>query len=454
MAATSVAAAVLLTAMKLVAGLATGSLGILSEALHSGLDLVAAVVTLFAVHASARPADSGHHFGHGKVENLSALFETGLLLLTCGWIVYEAMKRLTGGGVEIEATTLAFGVMAVSIAVDVSRSRALSRVARRTGSQALEADALHFSTDVWSSSVVIGGLIAVRLAPVLDAPWLMHADAVAALGVAGIVVWVSLRLGRRTVADLLDETPPELRARVEEAAHVNGVIGVERVRVRRAGSEHFVDLTLKADSELSLEGAHLLADRVEESVCARLPGADVVVHVEPAPDASAARPTTPEIRALARAEGLAVHAAHVSCGPDGLVLEIHVEVDPDLDVAQAHQRAAGLERRLRQRFSAIERIAMHIEPRGDVAGRAPVTRAGIAEEARRVAEERGLVCDVRDVALLGVEAGLAVTFLCAMAPDVGIAEAHSLTAAMEAAIHDRFPGVDRITIHIGPLGDV
>ncbi|HSJ55498.1 MAG TPA: cation diffusion facilitator family transporter, partial [Anaerolineae bacterium] len=246
-AASSVVAAVLLTSLKLVVGLLTGSLGILAEAAHSALDLVAALVTFFAVGISDQPPDERHLYGHGKVENLSALFETLLLLLTCVWIVYEAIERLFFKAVEIEASVWAFAVMGVSIVVDISRSRILYAAARKHNSQALEADALHFSTDVWSSSVVIGGLALVwlggRLGP--EWGWLAKADAVAALGVAIIVFWVSLQLGRRTVAVLLDSAPPGLAGRVASVAtRVPGVQSVGEVRVRQAGASVFVDLAI------------------------------------------------------------------------------------------------------------------------------------------------------------------------------------------------------------------
>jgi len=450
-AATSVVAAVVLTGMKLVVGVATGSLGILSEALHSGLDLVAAIVTLFAVRASARPPDSRHQFGHGKVENLSALFETVLLLVTCGWIVQEAVKRLLGAGVEIEATTWAFVVMAVSIVIDVSRSRALMRVARKTGSQALEADALHFSTDVWSSSVVIVGLLAVRLAPLMNAPWLVHADAAAALGVAAIVVWVSLRLGRRTVADLLDETSPEVQERVEKAAHLTGVIEVGRVRVRRSGSDHFVDLTLKAEPGLSFEGAHVLANRVEQAVCESLPGADVVVHVEPMGD-GAEVPTPAEVRSIARGEGLDVHGVRLAAAPEGTTLEFHVEVDRELDVAAAHKCASVLETILRHRFPGLAKIVGHIEPRRDTASSSEaVTEEAIRTTAEQMAADLGFRCRLSDVIVLRIETGVTVSFLCATEPDTAITEAHALTSTLESKLLERFPEIDRITIHVEPF---
>jgi cation diffusion facilitator family transporter len=283
-AASSVAAAVLLTGMKVVVGLKTGSIGILSEAAHSLLDLVAAAVTLWAVRASARPADHDHPYGHGKIENFSALFETGLLLATCVWIAYEAVKRLLFEDVHVEATIWSFAIMFVSIVVDISRSRALSRAAKKHRSQALEADALHFSTDVWSSSVVIVGLLAVVASEAFGIPWLARADAVAALGVAGIAVLISLRLGKKSVDDLLDAVPPDLLSQVAAAAHVDGVREVSQVRVRRSGPDVFADVTLEVDRGLSLEAAHELAERVEAAVRSAVPGSDVVVHTHPAGD--------------------------------------------------------------------------------------------------------------------------------------------------------------------------
>ena len=281
----SVLAAVLLTATKLVVGLATGSLGILSEAAHSGLDLVAAVVTLFAVRISDKPADEQHTYGHGKVENLSALFETGLLLLTCVWIIYEAIQRLFFRSVHVEASAWAFGIMLLSIFVDYNRSRALSKAARKYNSQALEADALHFSTDIWSSSVVILGLVLVRLSDQLRIPALAQGDAVAALVVAGIVVYVSLQLGRRTVAGLLDEIPPGLRDELVQAVkNVPGVNRVKHIRLRWSGAEAFADIVITAQKDVSFEQSHEIATLAEQAIQEALPEAQVTVHVEPAYD--------------------------------------------------------------------------------------------------------------------------------------------------------------------------
>jgi cation diffusion facilitator family transporter len=290
---TSVAAAVLLTSMKVVVGVTTGSIGILSEAAHSGLDLVAALVTFWAVGASSKPADKDHPYGHGKIENFSALFETGLLLATCVWISYEAVKRLLSAEVHVEVTPWSFAIMIASIIVDVSRSRALSRAAKKHRSQALEADALHFSTDVWSSVVVILGLCCVWSAHALRVTWLSRADAVAAVGVASIAVLVSLRLGKKAVDDLLDAAPSGLFERVAHAAAVSRVASVSQVRVRRSGPQTFADVMLQVERGLSIEAAHEIAHAAENAIRQTVPDVDVVVHAEPVEDSAAQVRVTP-----------------------------------------------------------------------------------------------------------------------------------------------------------------
>jgi cation diffusion facilitator family transporter len=280
---TSLLAAVGLTAFKIIVGVLTGSLGILAEAAHSGLDLVAAGMTLVAVRISGRPADSTHLYGHGKIENLSALGETLLLVVTCGWIVWEALQRLLLHPVEIQVTVWSFAVMLTSIAIDVSRSRVLARAARKYKSQALEADALHFQTDVWSSAVVVLGLMAVKAGewyPRLA--FLSSADAVAALGVSVLVAWVSAQLGRRTVDALMDRAPEGMEARILAAVEaVPGVRNCHNLRMRYSGPVLFIDLHVLVDGAQSLAAAHQLTEIVEQQIQELAPQADVTVHAEP-----------------------------------------------------------------------------------------------------------------------------------------------------------------------------
>ena len=279
----SLLAAVVLTTFKIVVGVATGSLGILAEAAHSGLDLVAAALTFVAVRISGRPADRTHLYGHGKVENLSAMAETLLLLGTCAWIIREALQRLTTHKVEIDVTFWSFAVMATSIAIDVSRSRVLARTAKKYNSQALEADALHFETDVWSSAVVILGLACVKLGEWIPSlGWLREADAVAALGVSALVIWVSWRLGRRTIDALVDSAPAGMEERILSAVEaVEGVRNCHNIRVRYSGPVMFIDLHVLVDGRQSLFEAHALTETIEGVIQAIAPQADVTVHPEP-----------------------------------------------------------------------------------------------------------------------------------------------------------------------------
>src|SRR6516164_2171528 len=275
----SIFAAIAITLLKVVVGISTGSLGILSEAAHSGLDLVAAAITFFSVRVSDRPADATHQYGHGKVENFSAFIETGLLLATCVWIVYEAVKRLFFHSVEIEPSVWAFLVMVVSIAVDFWRSRRLKRVAEKYNSQALLADALHFSTDIWSSSVVILGLLLVLAGRTYNVSWLAKADPIAALAVACIVVYVSWRLARQTIDALLDGAPAGIRVRIiRQVSRLDGVLAVDRVRIRRGGNKYFADVSIAMSRNVTFQKSEQVANEVASGIRDLLPDADVVVN--------------------------------------------------------------------------------------------------------------------------------------------------------------------------------
>ncbi|MGA2035005.1 MAG: cation-efflux pump, partial [Thermoguttaceae bacterium] len=361
----SLLAAVVLTLLKLLVGLSTHSLGILAEAAHSALDLVAAAVTLWAVRISGLPADQEHTYGHGKFENLSALFETILLLLTCVGIAYEAARRLLfGQQAEVDASGAAFLVVLFSMVVDFSRSRALRKVSEKYQSQALEADALHFSTDIWSSGVVLLGLLGVRLAKDFQLPWLGSADTLAALGVAAVIVWVSLKLGKKSVDDLLDRVPQQLRDQVARAAAgVPGVEKVNQVRLRRSGPDFFADVTLSVGHATSFEKAHEISDQAADAIRTVLPQADVVVHAEPF--TSGQEDLTTTVRTLAARLGLGAHGIRLYEQDRQRWLELHLEVNESLSLEEAHRQASAFESDLRARVPELDRIVTHLEPAGD-----------------------------------------------------------------------------------------
>ncbi len=271
----SVLAAIALTSIKIIVGIWTNSLGILSEALHSGLDLVAAVITLFAVRVADKPADKTHNYGHGKVENLSALVETLLLLLTCFWIIYEAVHRLISGKTDLDINIWSFIVVIVSIAIDYSRSRALSRVAKKHNSQALEADALHFSTDIWSSGVVLIGLIFASFG-------FFFADPIAALFVALIVIYISYKLGKKAIDALLDRSPEESVEKIEAVLQsAKGITRYHDLRVRTMGAETLIEMNIHVTAGITIEAAHKISHDVEHEILNVIERCEVHIHIEP-----------------------------------------------------------------------------------------------------------------------------------------------------------------------------
>jgi cation diffusion facilitator family transporter len=459
----SVVAAVFLTVLKLVIGLMTGSLGILAEAAHSGLDLVAALVTFFAVRIADRPPDERYRYGYGKVENLSALIETLLLLITCAWIIYEAIQRLFFKSVEIEASIWAFGVMIVSIAVDVSRSRILYRAARKHNSQALEADALHFSTDIWSSAVVIVGLALVWLSERLgqEWAWLAKADAVAALVVAVIVIYVSLQLGRRAVVVLLDVAPPGLADQiVAEASQMPGVQSIGPLRVRQAGASVFVDLVLNVDRSVSLEEAHHVAEMVNERIGQLVPRGDVIIHVDPVRKVDENLSQT--VSAVAARFGLRTHYVHAHEVRGRYSVDLHVEVPPDLTLGRAHDRVNHLEMAVREELPQVRDIHSHIEPLAPpLAPAAPLhpeegerLRAEIMAVAQEFLGLNGCTrLHIRPEAD-GDPQSYDVVLHCLADPDLLVVEAHQLADELEKRIRERIPGVRRVLVHVAPEGEM
>jgi cation diffusion facilitator family transporter len=453
----SVVAAIFLTGFKLTIGLLTGSLGILSEAAHSGLDLLAAGVTLFAVRASGRPPDTDHPYGHGKVENFSALIETLLLFITCGWIVYEAVHRLMQS-VEVEVSYWSFIVMGLSIIIDLTRSRILMKAARKHGSQALEADALHFSTDVWSSSVVIVGLIVVSIGKLIQnshpglASWLFRADAVAALGVSCIVIYVSFKMGSRSVRTLMDSAPQGINAEIEQVvASLPGVVAVDRIRSRQSGPSTFIDMTLAVARTASLEEAHAIAAAAESTVQKLLPRCDVMVHIDPV--ARDHNSMMERVHSVAARQGISVHGLHIHDVRGNMKLDLHVEVPDNLSVSQAHEKVTILEKAIGLEIPELKDIVAHIEPVGDHEILSPAVQAGSAEIQQavlRLPREIPGLKECHRISILRSGKDVSLSFHCIVAPDMPISRAHDLTARIEVRLREHFPGLGRVVIHVEP----
>ena len=444
----------MLVTLKVYLTVATGSLGVLSEALHSSLDLVAAVITYLSVRVSDKPADADHTYGHAKVENFSAFIETGLLLLTSLYIIWEAFQRLLFKDVHLRPSLVAIVVLFGALLIDVVRSRALYRVAQKHRSEALEADALHFSTDVWSTAVVIAGLAAVWAGERFDLPWLRYADPIAALVVAGVVIWVGSRLGKRTMDALLDAAPVGLQQRIGDAVGgLDGVLSADRVRVRRAGNRHFVDVTIGVPRTHSFEQVHAISDAVEKRV-QEIVESDVMVHMEPR--AHAGEDLFDWIRVLAQRRGLAIHelAAHQLGGR--LFVELHLEVDEKLSLRDAHRRATELEEDIRESLTAEDKapdVTIHIEPFGariPTAAEQDELAAAVQQflNSRRPSDD-GLV-NCHEVRVRNVDNRMVVSCHCALDGDLSITRVHDVTQALEDRVREKFPQVDRITIHPEP----
>jgi len=470
----SVAAGIFLTGFKLGIGLWTGSLGIISEAAHSGLDFAAALITYFALRVSDKPADRDHMYGHGKVENFSALIETVLLLFTCGWIFYEAVRRLFFARVEIEINFWSFFVIITAIVVDFSRSRALGRIAEKYNSQALEADALHFRTDIWSSSVVLLGLLFSLL-------HIQMADAIAAMIVAGIIVFVSLRLGKRTIDALMDRAPEGIVETIrKEVVNIKGIAGVENIRVRQSGTRMFVDMVVNVPRSLPFQAADELVDGVEDRIHAVVPNSDVIVHMEPVP--SEEETLVDRVRVVARNAALSiprrtkhidsmiharVHHVHVYRLSDSMQGEpggegkaryhatLHVECDSNIDFPEAHALSGAIEEKVKAELPEIASIAIRIDERSNAVMDAVDLTASKADtvemmRARALSEPGVLGCE--DIRLLDSHGKIRVSMICYFDGRLPLREVDKTLTAIERSIYSSLENVVDVTIRAVPQG--
>jgi cation diffusion facilitator family transporter len=449
----SVLAATAITALKLVVGITTGSLGILSEAAHSGLDLIAAAITLFSVRVSDKPADADHQYGHGKVENFSAFLETGLLLLTCVWIVYEAIKRLFFHHVEIEPSLAAFLVLLTSMAVDGWRSRALGRVAAKYDSQALQADALHFSTDIWSTGVVMLGLVLVALGHKLEIGWLRDADPIAALFVAGVVVYVSSRLARQTVDALLDAAPTGVRGRIiGEVERVESVLGVDRVRIRRAGNRYFADLSVALRRNVTFQKSEQVAEDVAAAVHRVLPDADVMVHS--IPRAPRGENLFDRIRGVAARSNLNVHEVSVQDFGGFLHVEQHLELDEALPLKDAHDLVTRLESDIRAEVPEISSILTHIESEpAHVEATDEIRDPALEGRLRRIANQFPEILDMHEIILKKAGEHVNVSCHCTLPDTLPLSRVHDISTELEIRFKHEAPELYKVLIHTEPQTD-
>ena len=443
----SIAASGGLTLAKGVVGLLTGSLAILSEAAHSLIDFGATVMTYFAVRISGKPADEEHHYGHGKVESVSALAETALLFVLSGVVIWEAVKRLASHqGHAVEATAVAFAVIAVSVVVDFVRARMLYRVANETASEALEADALHFGSDMWSSIAVLIGLGGVAL----GYQW---ADSAAAVVVAVFVCIAGWRLGRRTIETLTDTAPAGSAETIRRVAgRVGGVVAVDGVRVRPVGDKLFVEVIVAVSRTLPLDRVKALKEQVAQAIRSELPRAEV--GVDAAPRALDDESVQERVMVIARNQGLAVHHVTVHDIRGQRSVSLDLEVDHRLALGAAHDIADKLEAALRDELGTAVEVETHIEPLPppDAAGReAPPERVRAVEiTLAEIAAEGGMVRDVHNVRVRETDEGEIVNFHCRVEPALAVQAVHEKVDEVERELRRRSPLIKRVIGHAEP----
>lgn len=450
----SVLVAIVMTLFKFIVGSLSGSLGILSEALHSLLDLVASTMTLYSVRMSDKPADADHQYGYGKIENFSAFLETGLLFITCVWIVWAAGHRLFFRNVEIEPSIWAVLVMGVSIALDAWRSRALKRVADKYNSQALQADALNFATDIWSSSVVIAGLGFVWAGRHYHIPWLAKADPISALCVAGIVVSVSWRLSRETLDALLDAAPAGVRSEIIlQVGGVHGVLGVERVRIRKAGSRYFADVAIGLARNVTFQASDAIVSEVRQLIHKLLGDSDVLVNA--VPRALHTESIFDRIRAAALRNNLMVHDISVQDIEGDIHVELDIELDENMLLIAAHDRVTALEADIRAHVPEITSILTHIEsePATIETSEAIVQDRELEEKLKAIGAKFPDVVDVHEIILKRVREHIFLSCHVTMQDHLPLSRVHEVQNALEIQFQRAAPQLFRVLIHPEPRTD-
>jgi cation diffusion facilitator family transporter len=450
----SMLAACGMTALKLIAGLLTGSLGMLSDAAHSGLDLLGATLTFLSVRVSDKPADEDHPYGHARVETLSAFTETFLMGASCVWIVVEAVMRIFVSPVAVRPSVWPFAVLALSITVDLSRSRALKHVATVSGSQALEADALHFASDIWSSVAVAVGLAASYAGLRFGIGWLRFADPVAALAVSAVILRFAWGLARRTTFELLDTAPAGARQRIVRAVErIEGVVDVEQVRVRRSGNRVFADLRVAVPRFDTAEHIEALVQRITAAVKTVAPGADVTIRT--VPRQVLGESIFDRIRGVAALNNVTLHDLSVQQEEGGLRVEQHIEVAESLPLVEAHRFICQLEEQMYRAAPEVSNVLTHIESEPATIEAAATIEHDrrLQEELRNVARTLPEIIDIHEVAVSRMGDHLHLSCHCTLPDTLPMHRVHAVITALEDRLKLERPEVDSMLIHPEPEAD-
>jgi cation diffusion facilitator family transporter len=444
-----------MTVFKLGAGLLSGSLGVLSDAVHSGLDLAGAALTFFSVNVSDKPADEDHPYGHGKIENLSSFAEATLMGISCAWIVWEAVQRIFVHAVEVRHSLWPVVVLLASIAVDYWRSRELRNVAEKTGSPALATDAFHFASDMWATLAVLAGLGVNWFGERYGIVWLRYADPVAAIVVSIMILRMTVHLGHEAVAVLVDEAPGETRGRiVREVEKVEGVLTVEKARVRKAGANYFADLTLALPRRFTFEHTGEVVEQATAAVQRVLPQADVVIHT--VPQKTRAESIFDRVRAVAARNNVSVHELSIQSHQGRLRVELHVEIEENKRLREAHEFVSGLEAEILRDVPEIDAVLTHIESEPatiEQPGEVVVEDRRIEVALRSAAGGFPEIADVHDIVVAHTGEHIALTCHCTLPDELPMQRVHVIITALEDRFKLECPEVHRVTIHPEPVTD-
>ncbi len=451
----SMLAAAAMTLLKLGAGLLSGSLGVLSDAAHSGLDMVGSALTFFSVRVSDKPADEDHTYGHGKIENFSSFGEVILMAASSAWIIWEAIQRILHPARVLQNLALPVAVVVASIGVDFWRSRKLRAVAQRTGSSALATDAFHFASDIWSSCAVLCGLGASWVGTHFGIVVLRYADPLAAVVVSLLILRLTLRLGREAVSVLLDQIPAETRRRIlSEVEHVPGVLAVEQARVRRAGASYFADLTLALPRRYTFEHTGDLVNAATEAVHRTLPEADVVIRT--VPRQARAESIFDRVRAVAARNNVSVHELSVQSHQGRLRVEQHLELDEAQPLLQAHDFVCALEAEILREVPEIDAVLTHIESEPatiEQPEEAIEVDRRIEQAMRETAAGLPEIVDVHEIKVGRSAEHIHLSCHCTLPDDLTMRRVHEVITALEDRFKLACPEVYRVTIHPEPVTD-
>ncbi|MBR0714003.1 cation-efflux pump [Bradyrhizobium liaoningense] len=430
---------------KFVVGIAIGSLALISEALHSSIDLVATIITWAVVRVSDKPADDEHHYGHGKLESISALGVTALLYVLAGGILVEAYSRIREGTPPPTISAVPFVVLVIDIVVNLWRARALHRAARETKSQALAADALHFASDVMGSFAVIAGLI-------LAALGFWWGDAAAAAAVAVMIALLGLRMAGSTVETLVDRAPDGVAERATAAIRsVPGVVDVERLRARMVGSTYFIDAIVQVPRTYPIDRIDAIKQQSQQAVSKALGDADLTFAAVPV--ARNNETVRDRIMVIARNSGLAVHHVTVHDLGDKLIVSLDLEVDGEMPLVAAHDVANALERNVKDDFGEDVEVDVHIEPLEPELPHgidAPVERVEAITAALTGFAAGSDIHDIHNVRVRNTDAGEIVNFHCRAVPSMSVIRVHEHVDEIERALRRAFPSVKRVISHAEP----